>query len=141
MNTKFFKHAAIALLLAGSFSSCANKMNNDPDPEKAILGKWKLVKTNNPMSGQSFDYSRYNIVYEFNADKVLIISGETETFMFPEIGEYSYSFINDENGYGMVGLPYGLEIGIRVFWYRISSKEMEISQAPLDGGIYYFVKD
>ena len=55
MNTKFFKHAAIALLLAGSFSSCANKMNNDPDPAKAILGKWELI-------GYGGFYSQWKII-------------------------------------------------------------------------------
>jgi len=41
--TKIFKHAVIALMLVGSFTSCSNKMDDDLDPEKAILGKWELV--------------------------------------------------------------------------------------------------
>jgi len=40
MKSKIFKHAAIAMVLAGNFTSCTNKMNNDFDPEKAILGNW-----------------------------------------------------------------------------------------------------
>jgi len=46
MKTKIFKTAAIVLMLAGSFSSCANKINDDEvfDPESTILGKWELVQ-------------------------------------------------------------------------------------------------
>jgi len=41
MKVKIFKNALIALLLAGGFSSCGNKLENDPN--KLIQGKWELI--------------------------------------------------------------------------------------------------
>jgi len=146
-----FKIAAIALMLAGSFSSCTKKENNvdtqlgDVDTV-SIIGKWKLVKTSYPMSGKSSDYSKCNIVFEFKSDHLLTISGEPVHLrphfsIDPDECEYFYSFVDDENGYGMVGLNFGLKIDrYNIFWYRISSKELEISQAPVDGGIYNLIK-
>ena len=47
MKTSIFKFAAIAMIMAGSFS-CTSKMNEVDeevtDPETAILGKWELVQ-------------------------------------------------------------------------------------------------
>jgi len=43
MKTRIFNHLAILMMLVGNLSSCSNKMNDDLDPEKAILGKWELV--------------------------------------------------------------------------------------------------
>jgi hypothetical protein len=62
-----YKVTVIVLILVGSTFSCANKNENISDPETEILGRWKLVTIESPMSGQSFDYSKYKIVFDFKA--------------------------------------------------------------------------
>ena len=140
MDLKKVKHIVL-LLLVGIFLSCSEEQLNI-DRENTIVGKWKLEKTEHPMSGQHFDYSLYNVVYEFKTNNVLTVSTETENSdIWPYTGEYSYSFIDDEKGYGIAGLPYGLKIGDDTYWYRISTEKLEINNAPVDGGIWYFTKN
>lgn len=151
-----FKSTAIALLLAGCLSSCTEKKNdvdNDclsifniiHDKSASILGKWKLIKTRGIVLSSEgydlkcYDYSRYDIVYEFKTNNVLTISGDLD--IWPKIGEHFYSIVDDEKGLGMVGLPYGLKIGDNLtYWYQVTSKELIIDMRPLDGTTYYLVK-
>jgi len=46
-----FKIAAIALMLAGSFSSCTPKGSNENEPSKLILGKWELIERRDYTTG------------------------------------------------------------------------------------------
>jgi len=85
------------------------------------------------MSKQYFDDSQYNIVYEFKADNILTISGEIESPFQNRIGEHSYSITDSKDG-RMLTIDY------TTWWFSVSSQEFEISLAPLDGGIYRFVK-
>jgi hypothetical protein len=102
METKIFKIAVILLILTGIFSSCDNKIDDDEivdNPETAILGKWKLVKTSWPMGGTSTDYTKCSVVFEFRPDSILKISGET-VHSIPrfgsgtEVNEHFYSFVD-----------------------------------------------
>jgi hypothetical protein len=160
MNIKLILHVAVWLLLTGSFTSCADKegfmwpsgfetVNN---PEEIIIGKWKLLKSEHPMTGNSADYSQCNVVYEFGTDGILstISTGECAygiplynyptSYPYPNYEDCFYSFVDDEEGLGWVGMPYGLQIGSFTYWYRISSKYLEINRSPSDGGIDYLVK-
>jgi hypothetical protein len=134
--------ASVLWLTTGTSCNQTELSNRNMNIEEleSIIGRWKLETIKHPMNGQSFYYSQHNVVYEFKTDGVLVISGEAEIPIWPETGEYSYSFIDDEKGYGMVGLSYGLKIGNSTFWYRISSKELEINNAPLDGAVISLIK-
>ena len=101
--------AIILLMMTGSISSCTND-NVDEDfnfnPKEKIIGKWKLIRSTHPWSGQSFDYSKCEVVYEFRPDSILITSGECiERFAYPpnEYGYY-YSFVKDEEELGFTGI-------------------------------------
>jgi len=128
--------AMVLLVLAGSFSSCAE----DEEPTTSIIGKWKLVKVTSSFTSIgpiSFDYSQYNILYEFKVNDILTVSGKTDNidnYMGHEIGEHSYSIIDEDKGYDR------LTIDGQGWGHQISSNELIISLAFLDGPIYDFVK-
>jgi len=138
------------------FIGCKNGNGNEPKPENninntEIIGKWKLEKVDAPFVAQSFDYSQYNIVYEFKSNGVLTVSSETdiideyigdEIYIGHGIGEHSYSFVENKEGYLWVDYPYRLVIDrcTYPYWYLISSDELEISASPVDGFVYYLVK-
>lgn len=147
-------HTAILLLILGSFTSCSAKLNIEDDiitkAMGAIMGNWKLEKIVSSGFGpagsepQTWDYSKNNIIYLFKKDGVLTVSVDSETI--PDyygnytIGNHTYTIIYDKEGYGIVGLPYGLKIDNSIFWYNLSSKELIIDSRPLDGVAYYLTK-
>jgi hypothetical protein len=116
-----------------AYEDCLSVLNIVHDESSSILGKWKLLKTIHPMSGQCSDYSQYNIVYEFKANNILTVSGEDDIF---GIDEHTYSIIepNEQNSFRT------LKINNSYFWHRSSTKELMIDDSPLDGGIFYFTK-
>jgi hypothetical protein len=143
------KLTAFMLILAGSFYSCDKK--NNPDDTSwiidgktknsladtaNIIGKWKLVKVTTPFVGSVSNYSNNNIVYEFKTNNVLTISGKTsgiDLYRGHDVGEYFYSIIKNDN-------DYSLQIATLTYGYSISSKELKISLAHLDGSIYNLTK-
>jgi len=136
MKNLYFFLLAICLTVTGCDTNKDNQI-------KYIIGEWKLKKVTIPFIDKSYDYSQYSIVYEFKRNGVLTVSGETDvidTYIGHTIGKYSYTFIEDKEGYGMVGLPYGLKIDDDTYWYKISSEELTITRTPLDGYAYYLVK-
>ena len=128
------------LFLAGSFSACSQKTDNDCNGEPAsFIGKWKLVKS---VGGYGFvtDLSKYNIVYEFHPNGILTITGALDDARFKS-GDYLYSIVEDvdvEDYYFYVccyypycGIEYGVHIKIDdiVFFNTvnaISCKEMSM---------------
>ncbi len=145
MKTKFFKFTVIMLLLAaGCFSSCSEKVNEKPNIDKSvsIIGKWKLVKVQVVFYNRDlYDYSHYNIIYEFKSNNVLTVSGETDdidTYRGHNIGEHVYSITDDDKV--IPGSSPVLKIDEIYSLFSISSKSLEISYAPLDGPIYFLIK-
>lgn len=108
-----------------------------------IIGKWKLVKIQtsgfNPTGTvEVFDYSNYNIIYEFKLDNILTISGnikDIDEYKGHKLGEYLYSFsVNDR-----IITEFTIE-EFGSFQFSISSKQLEIGNKYLDGDTYYFIK-
>ena len=99
--------------------------------------KWKLVTLLVPFTPDGpiwYDYSKYDIVYEFRTNNVLTVSGETtdiEVYIGHEIGEHFYSIDN----------VWELKIDNIVYWgYYTTANELIIDGSPLDGYKYNFVK-
>jgi len=149
------KYISILLLFAVLHHSCVKEKNIDEDckdcsciydfaHEKtaSIIGEWKLekIRTHSLLGFVCTDCSPYNVVYEFNQNGTLTVSGNTENYGWHESGEYS--FINDEQGMGHNGYPWGLNINQGLTnWYILSSKKLIIDYSPGDGATYYFVKN
>ena len=120
------KSITIILFLLLGTVGCNKKVNNN---EISIIGKWKLVKVTYPFTAQSYDYSQCNIIYEFDTNDILTVSGVNcinTIYRGHEIGEHFYS-VNDDNK---------LTINYLTSSYTISSERLEISNAPLDGEVY-----
>lgn len=151
-KVKLFKITVLVLILAGSFSSCSEKVNN-ADEESAteepatIIGKWKLTKVTLPFTPTGsilHDYSRYSIVYEFNTNGILTVSGETgniDWYRGHETGEYPYSIIDEDESKEAVGFAgFRLKINTLYYSYSVTYKELIIDDRALDGYLYIFVK-
>ena len=97
MKLTILKLTAILLILTGNLSSCTNKNNAEDeeitDPKTAFFGKWKLEFIIDSMF--SIDCSQYNIVYEFKANNILMVSGNTDNIdnRIHGIGKYHYEVI------------------------------------------------
>jgi hypothetical protein len=132
----------VSLILAGNLASCEKKENNEDST--SIIGKWKLVEVTIPFTQTgpiSYDYSQYNIVYEFDTNDVLTVSGEIDhidRYAGHEPGEYLYSYTQKPNEY--IPNSYTLIINGQMYACQISSEEMEFNNAFLDGSFYYFIK-
>ena len=135
----------LILILAIVFVGCNKAVQmNDEDGEEfaSIIGKWKLVNVTIPFIGEENDYSQYNIVYEFNANGILLVSGKIDhidAYRGHGTGEHFYSII-DENEASETIPEFRLKIGTAYWAYRISSKELLIDASPLDGTILNFIK-
>jgi len=142
MKTKILVKVAMMLFLTGSFSSCSKKVNNE---STSIIGEWKLERVEIMFVGESNDYSQYNIVYEFNENGILTVSGETdhiELYRGHETGEYPYSIISEVEAKEKVGIvDYRLKIGTIFSSFNVSSEGLIIDGRALDGATYYLLKN
>ena len=138
MKKKLFYVIIVNIICLVAGLSCNNSEMSAGNRDN-IIGEWKLVKVIIPFTSTApitYDYSQYNIVYKFNTNGIMTVFGETENIDFysgHEIGEYSYSIIKHEDGFS-------LKIDNLTYGCRISSKNLEISYAFLDGNIYYLDK-
>ena len=140
----------LCVVLAGLFSSCAQKENNT-EPT-SIIGKWKLVKfdyrpmTSPPSPKDSFDYSQNNVVYEFKSNNILTVSGKTDDIDYRglEIGDHSYEMnYNLKDDMDPLGLPYPymLKIDTDPHSYLLSAKELKITHiGEVDAYAFYLAK-
>jgi len=84
MTTNIFKHAAIALLLAGSFSSCREQVENTPFPEPIEISftEYSLCK-------DFYDLCRCQDMNENEKTKIMIINSqkELENFIIPQYSD------------------------------------------------------
>jgi len=125
------------VMMAIVFWSCESQLEGETDDD-SIIGKWKLKTISFPFTGKTYDYSKYNIVYEFQSNNILKISGapvQDSLYYGRGNGEISYSIdINDEN---VECLLLG---GHPVTAFGISNKTLVLSYAPLDGLIETLTK-
>jgi len=142
MSTKLFKFTFVLLLLTGILSACSK--NNEEmsvlDDYSKILGKWKLLKTTHPITGQSFDYSIDNIVFEFKTNGTLTVSGNIDD-LWPSNGDHIYSVSKLINEYNLNQL--NLIIDTWPFLPRVSSKNLQIHKfgySPNDGLVFDLMK-
>ena len=103
MKESIFKITVVLLFLAGIFS-CSENSDTEIIIEKAIIGKWKLVKIevdidlengNGIRNPTTFDYSQDNIIYEFKKNNVLTISGSIDKndYRVHEAGDHFYEMV------------------------------------------------
>ena len=134
-------------ILAAVTAGC----NKNNDEYLCFIGKWKLEKITIPFYFNStYDYSQYNIVYDFKPKNVLTISGETDTMVYRghRLGNSFYKIygvndkIKDKDFYHSHYYNHRpiLKINNMYQTYRISDTNLEIDDSWADGSIYYLVK-
>jgi len=115
---------------------------------KDLYGVWKLVKVtitgDRPDGPLSYDYSVYNIMYEFKPNGILTVSRIEKTGLpenlpyWIEAGDFSYAvseaceFHDGRN----------LKTGTNSYWWcrLLSSNELCFDTAPVDGPIFNLVR-
>lgn len=106
-----------------------------------VVGKWKLAKAKvvfqNP---RTEDYSCDEIIYDFRADGILVISGgaSSDSIGYPE-GQYTYAFTADKL-FEWVEESYTLSIDETKIASGINNNQLILNSSPLDGPILYFVR-
>jgi len=132
---KILKHVAILMLLAVYFSSCSNKVPEEPGGHENLIGKWKMEKVDLAWNQGILDLPQYNILYEFSPDGILTITGVTDDIGDFKSGEYLYSILTEEEMAERFGGFYFsfenamyLEIkNIEYYFYFSSSKKMRMT--------------
>ncbi|WP_026450494.1 hypothetical protein [Aequorivita capsosiphonis] len=86
------KKILILLLTLVTVLGCSK---NDDAETNAIVGQWKLMRTviNGVAGPTTFDYSAENILYRFNENETLVVSGEENAIH--SNGEHEYFFGED----------------------------------------------
>jgi hypothetical protein len=90
MKKTFTAFIALLLIITG-FTGC-NKFAND-----MLIGRWKLVQveiTTNSQEWDSIDYSNENIIYDFQKNSRLVISGNIpdDFYVFKDFQAGKHSF-------------------------------------------------
>ena len=113
--------------------------------EDVIIGKWKLLQVDigfdNPTT---FDYSQYNIIYEFKTNNVLTISGKTgdvEIYRGHEIGEHFYEIKMNASPPNIDIAIYWLIIDNFAYDYDFSPEELKLTYRNLESDYYLFEKN
>jgi hypothetical protein len=88
--------AAIMLLMAGVVSSCEKNNEDNENPYREnIIGKWKLIEIitiigYGNQNTDTVDYSNSNIIYGFQNDSILIITGYVPDDLSEGMHTYRY---------------------------------------------------
>lgn len=130
-------------MLIASLTSCSNDDVLMTDP---IIGEWNLTSveyygenSDGMIELFSIDYSDENIVYNFNSNSQLIVSGEDHIGF--ENGAYTYIFEEDYlSGFPNEGETKMLLVKVNGFkWtYEFTNGTMQLGNSYVDGPNLYF---
>ena len=132
------KKNLILILVIIILSSCSK---DDKSSSIPIVGEWKLMETRIlDFSGNpTIDYSSENIIYSFQSNGKLLVTG-SQNIGYPN-GEYEYLFGEDY----LSGAPSSEESKIflvkidNLKWiYNLSNGKMILGQSYVDGPDLYF---
>ena len=144
LKMNLLKFIVIFTMLLSGLSSCTKNVDEKDifdivhNESSSIVGKWKLVKVlPTHWHPKPYDYSNYNIVYDFRANGVLKISGVIDqNYEGHNLGEYTYLFEALESGDGCKLDIVGIKNNI---FCRFNYKELTIIHI-LPAQYYYLVK-
>jgi hypothetical protein len=125
------KKILIIILGIALLSSCSD--NNDIQNNQ-IIGEWKLLEAKIfGFGGQSStDYSNENIVYNFQSNGILKVTGD-QNVIHPS-GEYDYFYGEDYLGGGTSDPKILLvKINESKWTYNLTNGKMTIGQSYVDG--------
>jgi hypothetical protein len=132
------KKIILLILTVGILSSCSNyddNLNND-----ANIGEWKLIEGRinfSPSPEPPIDYSKENIIYNFQANGILLVSGG-DNIGIPN-GEYEYVFGEDYLG-GQEKIPI-IEIEGSKWVHTMENEQMTLTTNFMDGPTLLFEKE
>ena len=132
------KKNLILILAIITLSSCSK---DDNPSTKQIVGEWKLMEAKilNFSTNPTIDYSNENIIYNFQSNGKLLVTG-SQNIGYPN-GEYEYLFGDDY----LSGAPSSGESKILLVkinnskWtYNLTNGKMILGQSYVDGTDLYF---
>jgi hypothetical protein len=129
------KKILILIFTIGIFSNCSNDDNDSTNNE--IIGEWKLIAARiiDFSTNPTIDYSDENIVYDFQANGILTVTGGNNVGY--SNGDYEYIFVEDYLG----GAPSPGEVMILLVkvnnstkWtYNLTNGQMTLGNSYVDG--------
>lgn len=118
-----------------TLSSCSK---DDDSSNNQIVGEWKLTKSevyginsNQEYELFSTDHSSENIIYNFQSNGTLMVSGGENTG-YPN-GEYEYFFGEDYLGGSNDPKVLLVKINNSKWTYNLTNGEMKLGQSYVDG--------
>lgn len=133
------KRILIILFTITAVTSCSK--NEDSDENDQILGEWKLIRANfyGDQGNNSIDYTSDKIIYKFQSNGILIITGG-ENVGYPD-GEHNYTFGKDYlDGSTNDEKIFIVKIETTKFIYDFDNGEMTLGQSFVDGPDLVFTK-
>lgn len=124
----------ILILSIGIFTSCSN--DNDSTTINEIKGEWKLVEARiiGFSTNDTIDYSNENIIYNFQTNQILTVTGG-DNVGYPN-GDYEYFFGKDylggssSPGEEMILL---VKINSSKWTYSMTNGQMILGSSYIDG--------
>lgn len=146
------KNLVFVLLMNLIILSCSNPSkpnieNNNPDciigeldkdiTSDKIIGEWHLIRKRTFwVSNYNYDVSNENIIYNFQSNGVLVISGNTNLNGYFENGEYIYEFKKDNLSNSLNSndpMIWLVKIEGEKWAYKSQNDLMVIGQSYVDG--------
>lgn len=124
------------ILTVATITSCSK---DDDSSGNQIIGEWKLIaaKVFNFGGQSSTDYSTKNIIYAFQPNGILKVTGEQNIGHSP--GTYEYFFREDYLGRGTTDPKILLvKIDESKWTYNLTNSKMTLGQSYVDGADLIF---
>lgn len=127
----------LILIFAVFFSMISCNRDDENTNDNSIVGEWKLVKGKQNFVNILTDYSSKNIVYNFQTNNVLKISGGEN--LGYDNGDYTYSFIHQDASDNEMKTNL-VEIQNLRWVFSASGSQMTLDLSHLDGPTLVFEK-
>lgn len=135
------KKLLLLLVFVTTIYSCSNP---DITLENNIIGKWKLIEVKFPKIAKisppksSIDYSHKNIIYNFQANNILIVSGGNNE----GYSNGNYDFYYGEDHLSTIDNPkvFLVKINESKWTYNLTNEKMILGKSYVDGPDLVFEK-
>lgn len=127
------------LILIVTIMTISSYSNGDNSSNNQIIGEWKLIEIQifNFGGQNSIDYSNENIIYDFQPNGVLRVTGGQNIGY--SSGEYDYFFGEDYLGGGTTDPKILLvKINDSKWTYNLTNRKMTLGQSYVDGNDLIF---
>ncbi|MBN1651255.1 MAG: hypothetical protein JW857_08000 [Bacteroidales bacterium] len=127
--------------LATDNSDCIDGEADHISSADHILGQWKLIREKTAwLEASTYNYTNDTIIYNFQSDGNLIVTGNPYTNRAYANGSYTYVFEKEDAGGADYPEIWSVKIRSLSYTYKSKANRMELGLSYVDGSDYCFEK-